>query len=694
MNVRLGNIGRRKSVPILFSLVFALSAHVSLVLQDTRAESLTTTAASGATATNAARSPRNLSDLQKLDRLVRSAAEKTLKATVSVRVRQRPGGSALGSGVLVSEDGYVLTAAHVAGSPDQRVFFRFQDGRTARGITLGINQDLDMGMMKITDPGPWPFLRLARSQDIKAGDWCLATGHPGVFGQDDPAALIRLGRILKTTRKAFLTDCTLVGGDSGGPLVDLSGNVIAVHSRIGADLTTNLHIPVDRYTESWERLVNKQVWGLMVRPWIGVEQGQAAEGVVGASVRRVRRESPAEQAGLQAGDLVVRFADQRVRSFQELKSLVGDRQPGEKVAIQVQRGSINIESLIEIGKRQIAQSAQTRDDADLLRDWLDGIDRRRRGGRAVVTIGKNSDQVKEAFQDALIRASRSTVKVLAGGRMVALGTIVDRNGLIVTKASQLEGELRCHYRGSRSFSVKKIAELRSHDLALLKADRQLPAIAFHSIDAPERGALLASSSLNVWPLAVGVTSGQPVEVPSEGKLGIVMGDQTNLPLVSQIVADSGADRAGVQIGDIIVAINSQSVSTAAQLISEIGKQYPGDLVRLTVDRGGTLVELRVELGRFSEFDKAMAEFEDFIGGRLSGRRTGFSRVVQHDTALLPHNCGGPVVDSHGRFVGINIARAARTTSYLLPAADVVAAVEQLKASRTDTLQTVDVAGNP
>ena len=75
----------------------------------------------------------------------------------------------------------------------------------------------------------------------------------------------------------MLTDCTLVGGDSGGPLVDLRGNVVGIHSRIGADLTTNLHVPIDRFAENWGRLANKEVWGLLVesRPWIGVEHDQA-----------------------------------------------------------------------------------------------------------------------------------------------------------------------------------------------------------------------------------------------------------------------------------------------------------------------------------------------------------------------------------------------------------------------------------
>jgi serine protease Do len=126
------------------------------------------------------------------------------------------------------------------------------------------------------------------------------------------------------------------------------------------------------------------------------------------------------------------------------------------------------------------------------------------------------------------------------------------------------------------------------------------------------------------------------------------------------------------------------------LIDIVSIQFPGDSLRLTLERRGETIETVVELVRYSEFDEALAEFEDFIGGKLSERRTGFAKVLQHDSAIRPVHCGGPVVDINGRFVGINIARAARTTSYLLPVEEVKLAIARLKERRTDHLQTVDV----
>lgn len=621
-------------------------------------------------------------DLSALETRVKEAAHKAQAATVSVRVgRGNRGGFAFGSGVIVSKEGFVLTAAHVSSIPDQEVVFRFADGKTARGITLGLHQDLDMGLMKITDEGPWPYLTRARSSRLQAGDWVIATGHPGGFDQESPP-VVRLGRILKQTREVILTDCTLVGGDSGGPLVNLNGNVIGVHSRIGADLTTNLHVPIDRFAENWDRLARKDVWGLlkMSRPFIGIEHDSEA---TNARIRKIRKDGPADLAGLRAGDVIVRFGGQNVSSFRSLRSMVAEQKPESVVTIEYERAGSLVEARLQVGTREIYGESQTRDDAHLLKEWLEQIDLRQSHGRAIVGIGKNADQVKKSFKAVLDPASRSTVKVLDASTVVALGTIIDEH-LILTKASALRGSnLRCRYLRSTSFSVEKVAELRSHDLALLKSSRPLPAIKLDVAQMPEVGTLLASSALNVEPIAIGVTSNPPTAIPSEGKLGIRM--EGSIPRVTNLIVGSGAELAGVKIGDLITAVNSVQINSARDLIEEVRSLYPGDVVQLTIKRKDQLIEVPTKLARYSDFDEALADFEDFIGGKLSERRSGFPRVIQHDTAIRPIHCGGPVVDIHGRFVGINIARAARTSSYLLPAEEVKIAIDQLRALRKDTV---------
>ena len=163
-------------------------------------------------------------------------------------------GPAQGSGVLISPDGYILTAAHVAQTPDESAVITLHDGTEVKGKTLGMDRDIDAGLVKIEDPprngSAWPFVEMGSSGEIRPGQWCIVTGHPGGYQKGrDP--VFRVGRVLGRDAKVIVTDCPLIGGDSGGPLFDFDGNVIGIHSRIGAPLTVNMHVPVNAYAEGW-----------------------------------------------------------------------------------------------------------------------------------------------------------------------------------------------------------------------------------------------------------------------------------------------------------------------------------------------------------------------------------------------------------------------------------------------------------
>lgn len=167
-----------------------------------------------------------------------------------------PGRMGQGSGVVVSEDGLILTVGHVLSKTDSEITVVFPDGRQAKAKTLGADRSRDAGMAKIIDKGPWPYVDMGKSADLKPGQWCLAIGHPGGLqkGRTPP---VRLGRILSVNDNELLkgfirSDATVISGDSGGPLFDLDGKVIAIHSNIGIDVTENRHVPVDVYREHWD----------------------------------------------------------------------------------------------------------------------------------------------------------------------------------------------------------------------------------------------------------------------------------------------------------------------------------------------------------------------------------------------------------------------------------------------------------
>ena len=302
------------------------------------------------------RPPASADELLSIQARIRQLTEKILPATVAVQV-----GRANGSGVIIDADGHVLTAAHVAGRPGRTALVHLPDGRTVRGITLGLNQELDSGLIQITDEGTWPFVPLGSSKDVHEGHWCLATGHPGGFVRDRPPVL-RWGRVLRSEGSAILTDCTLVGGDSGGPLFDMNGKVIGIHSRIGKNLTVNVHVPIDPFRQSWDRLASGEVWGILAQEepepgpefatageaWLGVVQDKQA---LEARVLRVAPGSPAERYGIQANDIILTIENQQVPNFRTLQQRVRGFRPGQRIDLQLDRDGTLIDLRVRLSRR-------------------------------------------------------------------------------------------------------------------------------------------------------------------------------------------------------------------------------------------------------------------------------------------------------------------------------------------------------
>ncbi|WP_197527296.1 S1C family serine protease [Pirellulimonas nuda] len=291
------------------------------------------------------RYPENVDDLRTLEGQVKRVLQAGRKATVAVTL-----GGAAGSGVIVSPDGIVLTAGHVVGEPGRRVTFYFADGKRARGVSLGMNESIDSGMMRITDPGPWPYAELAEADSTKIGDWVLAIGQPNGFFKDR-APPVRLGRVLYQSDEVINTDCTLVGGDSGGPLFNLRGQVIGIHSRIGPRLTANMHVPISTYHVTWDRLADSEAWGgrrrrggrempAEGRPLLGVAGNP--EGV-DCTITQVFPGLPAARAGVKVGDVVQKFDDAEVASFADLSRLVLTKRPRDKVKLRLVRDGEELE---------------------------------------------------------------------------------------------------------------------------------------------------------------------------------------------------------------------------------------------------------------------------------------------------------------------------------------------------------------
>jgi len=276
--------------------------------------------------------PEDVADLLAIQSRVRDLVAKVTPATVGVRI-----GRAQGSGVIVTADGYVLTAGHVSAKPGRSVVLILADGRRIKGETLGSNRTLDAGLIRITEPGPWPFVKMGHMDGIHTGDWCLALGHPGGY-QRGRAPVVRLGRVLSKRRGVIQTDCTLVGGDSGGPLFDMQGRVIGIHSRIGKSTAWNFHVPIVAYRKGWDRLAAAEVWGSRPKPPTAVLGIDGEDVPRGCKVTKVVEKFPARRAGVKVGDIITRFSNQPVKGIEHLAALVQKKRPGTKISLTILRG--------------------------------------------------------------------------------------------------------------------------------------------------------------------------------------------------------------------------------------------------------------------------------------------------------------------------------------------------------------------
>lgn len=287
------------------------------------------------------RAPTSVADLKAIEAHVQRIVPKLQAATVGVR-----SGRAQGSGVVISSDGYVLTAGHVSGKANRKVRLIFPDGKSVDGITLGAYNSADAGLMKITTPGNWPHVPVGELKDIDVGDWCLAMGHPGGFRKGRPP-VVRLGRVIRRSLRTIHTDAVLVGGDSGGPLFDMHGRVIGINSRIGRSTTFNFHASIGAFSAKWDRMAKGEVWGSRGRrPVMGVNGENHPKG---CKVTDVPEGYPAEKAGIKVGDIITKFQGQNLKSFNDLIVAVAKMDAGDKVSVEILRGDQTLTITMKLG---------------------------------------------------------------------------------------------------------------------------------------------------------------------------------------------------------------------------------------------------------------------------------------------------------------------------------------------------------
>lgn len=278
--------------------------------------------------------------------------------------------------------------------------------------------------------------------------------------------------------------------------------------------------------------------------------------------------------------------------------------------------------------------------------------------------------VRAAFRDAVSEPSSRVVEVRCGGKTVALGGIVGPDGWVLTKATQLDDDVRVRLKDKREFDAKVTGVSREYDLAMLKLDAQdLPALSLEGESTALDGDWVATVGTSRDPVAVGVMSVGPRKIPHRfGILGVQLEEADGGAMVAKVFPDSGAAQAGILVNDVLVSIDDQRTGSRAKLIEIVRRYSPGDVIEVGIRRNGKTLKLKAVLtGRNKSMrPPSRSEYQNNLGSTLSQRRFGFPSAFQHDTVLSAAECGGPVVNLDGQVIGFNIARAGRTESYAAP----------------------------
>jgi serine protease Do len=298
---------------------------------------------------------------------------------------------------------------------------------------------------------------------------------------------------------------------------------------------------------------------------------------------------------------------------------------------------------------------------------------------------RDSRQVREAFREVVADATAATVEVLCDNRRAALGAIVASDGLVLTKASELTGEVKCRLKSGEVYSAELVATTSDFDLAVLKVDaKELPVIRWRT-NLPLVGSWLATPGTSDIPRAIGVVSVAVRKIPAQrGMLGVRLDDPPDGKqgaLIIDVVDRSAADRARMRDGDRVTHLDGWEIEGGYRgFMNRMANKKAADIVNLKISRGDDVVDMNIVLMPLPALQRNL-ETEIEVDGRLSVNRWGFERVLQHDSLLDPTDCGGPIVALDGGAIGINIARAARVASYAIPASDAIKFLDEYKAGK-------------
>jgi serine protease Do len=507
--------------------------------------------------------------------------------------------SAQFSGVVVSKDGEILSAAHVV-APGKTYRVMFPDGKEciAKGLgRISIPPTFmlpDAAMLKIVDKGPWPFAQLGWSSSLSVNQPCISIAYPESVEQRKPN--IRFGHItlLKNKHGFVQSSCVMEPGDSGGPLFDLLGRVISIHSGIEVPEDVNYEVPVDTYRKYRSALSKPENYTAL----------------------------PVDTDAFVKDTLIA-----SIRSIPAIKNIQGEF---NKLNAKIKANCIKIKSVVDGKEQQISGTLLS----------LDGLKLRSTFAGKTILISKNS------------MVGENPILILPGGesvkaRVIARSTTNDLVLLLPAKTIGKGIKLNLTERDSITFN----------DLGkFLISPRP---------DSIYRTGIIGSMWLNL------------PKITSYGYIGATTALKGDNLVFASINPGSAAELGGLKAEDQILTVDGHRVEDQLDFVKALQKYRAGDSTTINVIRASKNYTKTVIL-KYPPQKKSNHPAELFHGGK-SIRRDGFENVFIHDTKILPYECGGPIFNPSGHFVGINIARLSRTSTVAVP-------VSTIKRLVTDVLK--------
>lgn len=271
--------------------------------------------------------------------------------------------NSLGSGVIVSEQGFILTNDHVVASADE-IEVALADGRKLAAKVVGTDPDTDLAILKV-DSDNLPAITFAASEKLNVGDVVLAIGNPFGVGQTVTQGIISaLGRNhlgINTYENFIQTDASINPGNSGGALINTEGNLIginsAIYSRNGGSMGIGFAIPVNIAKQVMEQIV---ATGTVTRGWVGIEAQDITPELAesfklpqarGSLIAGVLKNSPADMAGIKAGDVLLAINDNQIEDSSNMLNIIAALKPNEEAVLKIARAEKEIKVNVVIGTR-------------------------------------------------------------------------------------------------------------------------------------------------------------------------------------------------------------------------------------------------------------------------------------------------------------------------------------------------------